>query len=611
MVIVFSIIIAGFTVYQTLFLKGEIERKIEIEVDSALSRSIDNLNKKVLAMKGVLRLMVNDGIIAKEVRSKNQAGILNRIEYYSPILDLMNVEIFDVDGNYYTTTRTDFKYRFTDVEMKQAINTVTQDSSVFFYTKKNALIVKYLQRDAGLSGSGFSGIIAAGFCFDNENLYADYLKEAIGSDFFIINEDKVISSTFIDENTLERFTAVKIPEYYLNEVKERGDSFIKEININGNKYVVALSKIALNRGNSTGIIGAAVDRFVIENIIRQNIITAVVISVLMFLFIVIVSILISNRITKPIRSLTEVANINAGGGFRIVENISKNEIGDFTVQFNNMINELRNVHNTLEERITERTKELKDSNEKLKIAYEEKIKDLKMAQRIQSALIPRNFEDIDSVEIKGLYIPMDDLGGDLYDVYRLSGNRIAIVILDVAGHGVPASLITTMAKISFSTNSQKSNNAGEVVKMVNSDVYHALGDNNDFFTAFYCIIDIEHNVMEYVNAGHNEIYLKKSDNSIVSLKVTGPMIGVMNDIEFETGRVNISNGDRLVLYTDGVVEAKDDTDKAYEPARLVDFIIHHHGNPEDFVKKLHKDLMDFKKLTPHNDDITLLVVDIK
>jgi serine phosphatase RsbU (regulator of sigma subunit) len=293
---------------------------------------------------------------------------------------------------------------------------------------------------------------------------------------------------------------------------------------------------------------------------------------------------------------------------------AKNFFGEFITlsgSFNTMLDTINNYRNNMEQIVHERTEELNKTVAQLTETHEQNKRGLAMAQKIQSSLVPKVFPETKLLQFSSKYMPMEALGGDLYDVYQISDKVFAIMILDVCGHGVPAALITTMAKISFNTNAKKSKDPSEVVFNVNNELFDSINGNGDYFTAFYGVIDIEKGKLYYSNAGHNTIFLAHSDGTLDQLENNGPVVGVVRDLPFVSAEHVLKNGDRLVLYTDGVIEARDEQAALYGEERLMD-IIKQNMNSEvkDFTEHVFTDLQAFCGNSPRCDDIALFAVDI-
>ena len=185
------------------------------------------------------------------------------------------------------------------------------------------------------------------------------------------------------------------------------------------------------------------------------------------------------------------------------------------------------------------------------------------------------------------------------------------MILDVCGHGVPAALITTMAKMSFSNNTKRFREPNDVIFNVNNELYDSINGNGDYFTAFYGVIDMEKGMLDFSNAGHNTIFLAHADGSIDCLENNGPVVGVVKDLPFQVTSHSLRNGDRLVLYTDGVIEARDEQAALYGEERLMDIIAKNMSlNVKDFTEHVFTDLQAFCGNSPRCDDIALFAIDI-
>ena len=252
-------------------------------------------------------------------------------------------------------------------------------------------------------------------------------------------------------------------------------------------------------------------------------------------------------------------------------------------------------------------------HEELKRAYDENKKELLMARKIQQSLIPKSFPLFAALNMRGLYMPMDALGGDLYDVYKISDTKLGVVILDVCGHGIPAALITTMAKISFNNYSKDNLSTSQILENVNRELQDIMGSagESDYFTAFYCIIDSENKTIQYTNAGHNDIYIVRNKVEILKLKVNSSFVGLMKGIKFISDTVKLNDGDRIILYTDGIVEAKDNENNLYGEKRFINLILENSELTVDrLIDKISDDLNLFTGVKLADDDKALLIADV-
>lgn len=209
------------------------------------------------------------------------------------------------------------------------------------------------------------------------------------------------------------------------------------------------------------------------------------------------------------------------------------------VRFSRAFTENENLNRNLEKLVTERTNELQTILNDMQEIDKVNKNDLMVAQSIQCKLIPTNFPDLKNIKFYSSYLPMEALGGDLFDIYVIDKNKTACMILDVCGHGIPAALITTMAKILFSNAVKMFDNVSDIIRFVNSELYEITQNTGDYLTAFFCIIDTDLMNIKYINAGHSEIILIKDDGKITLLKNNTIFIGVMKALPCDENTIDL------------------------------------------------------------------------
>lgn len=257
----------------------------------------------------------------------------------------------------------------------------------------------------------------------------------------------------------------------------------------------------------------------------------------------------------------------------------------------------------MEKQVLERTADLQAANLVMK-------EDLAMAQKVQFAMLPTDFSKIDGCDLTGYYLPMQKLGGDFYDVIKISEDKIAFVIADVCGHGVPAALVSALAKMAFINNSKSGEKITEIIKKVNNELYNIIGTTSSL-TAFYCIIDMKNNIIEYINASHPDIYIMRNKKELLRLPGTAPMIGLKKDLEFKSQKRDIKENDRLILYTDGIIEARNDQRVIFGELRFESLICDNVLlEAKEMVDVVIQKLNSFCNSNTFNDDVTILVVDV-
>ncbi len=283
-----------------------------------------------------------------------------------------------------------------------------------------------------------------------------------------------------------------------------------------------------------------------------------------------------------------------------------------------LYDELEQERNSLEEKVKERTKDLRDTINELEKTKEELTKrnviiekDLSYARKIQLGIIPAHPPKFSGFEIYTSYNPLDKLGGDLYDFIEISEDLLGTLICDVSGHGVPAAFITSMIKLGMSYNRVIQKNPGVFLDYLRETLnYHMHGM---YFSGAYCVINKRFGEMSYANAGHLPILLIRQ-GQITELVADGSVIGFNRNYEFKVEKVTLEKGDRIILYTDGLIEASQkhtrDYEKIYGKKRFYDFIKKNHSfGQEKLVEALYNDIFSYTEETHFNDDVAIIIID--
>lgn len=237
-------------------------------------------------------------------------------------------------------------------------------------------------------------------------------------------------------------------------------------------------------------------------------------------------------------------------------------------------------------------------------------KELESAKMIQQFVIPKNFADIEYPKISGKYIPIEDIGGDFYDCYKIFDRDVGIVIADVTGHGIPAALIMSMTKMIFSIFSPFIDSTSNLLKRVNKEMRGLLLDYQ-YITAFYIIYDAEKNSITYSNAGHSRpLFYRRRNDRILALDADGFFIGIHDDTQYEEKSLRVEKGDRILLYTDGMTEIKNHNKEEFGESRLAESIRKNRDiTGEEFCESLLNEIKKFAPLSERNDDIAFLNIE--
>lgn len=248
-------------------------------------------------------------------------------------------------------------------------------------------------------------------------------------------------------------------------------------------------------------------------------------------------------------------------------------------------------------------------NSKLQAAQQLIEDEIRQVRLVQNSLLPSKLPEIDNFSFGATYIPTEDVGGDYYDYIRMSNDFYGFLVADVSGHGLPAAVIMAITRALVHSYTVDIISSAEVLNMINE----ILCDNiytNDFVSMFYIVINMKTGVCNYASAGHHPIlYFNKSKMMVCKLKAKGLFLGTFEKIEFEEKNITLNKGDILLLYTDGLVDVQNRSNKFYGIDRLIGkLILFNEEKPEDIVKHILDDVKEFAEGRAYLDDLTMLII---
>ncbi|NLD93239.1 MAG: SpoIIE family protein phosphatase [Fibrobacter sp.] len=268
-----------------------------------------------------------------------------------------------------------------------------------------------------------------------------------------------------------------------------------------------------------------------------------------------------------------------------------------------------------EKMLEDRSRTVTELTYKLGRIHSELDDEMETAKRIQEGLMPKELPEAVNLRATAIYIPAGKVGGDLYDIIITPRQKIAILIFDVSGHGIPAALITAMAKMLFANAIEKSDSPAEVFREVNKQLCNFI-KTEQYLTAFLGVIDPVKDVMTYSRAGHvPPLVFNTQTSSVTKLDSKGFFIGhsaLLNIAEYWNSEVQLAPDDKILFYTDGLTEGCSEDGKLYGAERLRDaFIRNGSYDIKTLLDKLVEDQETFRQGTPLRDDFTLLCVEIQ
>ena len=276
-------------------------------------------------------------------------------------------------------------------------------------------------------------------------------------------------------------------------------------------------------------------------------------------------------------------------------------------------------------------KKLKQLNQELLDKQKRLDADLVAAAEIQKSLLPEKIDSAENMAVAWQFKPCEHMGGDIFNMFQLDDDHWAIYMLDVSGHGVQAAMITVSVSQFLQLNSghlrrrrygkssktQHFRTPGEVLGALEAEF--PFERFNNFFTITYMLINVKSGSLRYSNAGHPHSIILRKNGDLELLQKGGPAIGagdlhLLNGqkVRFEEGRLDLEPGDKLFVYTDGIVEYQRFDNELYGTRRFYQTLESLQAEPvSGIVESAIESLMNFGHNAKPQDDITLLGLELK
>ena len=238
--------------------------------------------------------------------------------------------------------------------------------------------------------------------------------------------------------------------------------------------------------------------------------------------------------------------------------------------------------------------------------------ELSVARQIQEAILPRadgRFSGREEFAVHAEMIPAKEVGGDFYDYFLIDDDLLGILVGDVSGKGVPAAILMAAGRAMLRSAAMRGMGPADVLRHVNNLLEESTAPTM-FVSAFYAIIDLRSGLIEFCNGGHDEPVIIHADGSHDRLTGTKNIaLGAMPDQDFTASALRLSQGDTVLLFTDGITEAMNNKREMFGVAGLLNYIVEQKtNNPADLVNGVLTAIHKFTDGTAQSDDITLLAV---
>ncbi len=282
---------------------------------------------------------------------------------------------------------------------------------------------------------------------------------------------------------------------------------------------------------------------------------------------------------------------------------------------------LEELNANLEQKVIQRTTELQAANTQLTASYET-IKtqqdllndELAQARETQATLLPERLPKIPGAHVACKYSSMEQIGGDFYNVFAIDEHRYGLVVTDITGHGVVAALLSFMVSSVF-WESQKQSVSPQLVLTYANNVLEEKLPNEKFASMVYAVYDSQTRKLTYCSGGHPEALIyRPSTQEIIRLSQTGMLVGLFSApiSEYTEIEVDLLPGDKLLLYTDAIIEAIDENGYTLGVPRLAQFLKNHGHLPiQDLLDQVYRYGLSYANQPAYNDDCTLVGLELE
>ena len=237
--------------------------------------------------------------------------------------------------------------------------------------------------------------------------------------------------------------------------------------------------------------------------------------------------------------------------------------------------------------------------------------ELELSQVVQRALLPQRIPDIRGVELAAFSRPSEIIGGDYFDFFQFRDGTHGLVIADVSGHGVAAGMLMSSLQTAIRTMAPDTDSPAEILERINRFYIHNIHFTT-FVTVFLARFDPVTLTLTYVNAGHNPPAVRRRARAEISwLRPTAPAVGLAEEFHARMETIGFSEGDSLLLYTDGVTEVLDISNEQFGQERLAE-LVHQHADraAPDLLQAIRQAVSAFGGNRPLVDDVTMVALKI-
>jgi PAS domain S-box-containing protein len=290
----------------------------------------------------------------------------------------------------------------------------------------------------------------------------------------------------------------------------------------------------------------------------------------------------------------------------------ENELREKNRLLEGYYSDLKKERDQFEEQAGMLAKAVTDAQEARRIVEDQNLKmsvELDMAAKLQRSLLPKRYPQRKGFHFAAKYLPSNRIGGDFFDIIELEGGNIGVVIADVSGHGPAAALLTTMFKISFQMYAYEFDSPDSVLENLNRE-FCRLITTGEYITAFYLILNPNERKIVCSKAGHPyPVLYRKNTGTHDLIDVQGFFIGMFEEAVFENLEFSLNDGDRLLLYTDGIIEARNPAGAPFEIKQLQSILAKRADLGADaLIEEIYHELSQFTQGDRFEDDLCMVLL---
>lgn len=568
-------------VLQTQFSQNDTEKLLALNIKDVKAEISDASDENLLALTHTVAKEIQ---VNKNINSDYLTELANKY-------NIAEINIINESGIIIASTNSKFiNYDMASGEQSDDFLVLLKDTTEYVQSYRPISYDKRISRKyAGvlLDGGGF---VQVGY--DAESFHTDIDTQVIGTTrnrhvgsegcIIIANESNIVVS---DRQGYEDQELISTGILIDTDTMAQGECFTAKVHgetcycmyvVSEGYYIIAA--IPQNEANFSRDISVYVTVFM------EIIVFAAVFVMIYFL----IKILVIENIQKINKSLAEITD----GNLNVSVNVRTNE------EFSSLSDDINSTVVTLKRYITEAAARID--------------KELEFAKAIQYSALPNVFPpypDRTDFDIFAEMITAKEVGGDFYDFYMLGKDRLAFLIADVSGKGIPAAMFMMTSKTLIKSLAETGMDVNEVFTHTNEK----LCENNDagmFVTAWMGFLDLKTGLVSYANAGHNPPLVRHKNGSFEYLKTRGSFVlAGMEGTKYHKNELQLNEDDQIFLYTDGVTEATNAENQLYGEERLLKTLNSHKDETAEALCKIIKaDVDKFVGDAPQFDDITMLCI---